>query len=645
MIINKIKLNNFGIFFGPHEINIEPKKNKPVVLFGALNGSGKTTLLEGIQIALYGQSAQIEFRGKKNYSKYLKSLINKKAKPEDGASIELEFAANINGEKEIFNLKRSWYEEKNKIVEKSEIYNKELFNGLKSENVNEFIEDLMPSSISSLFFFDGEKIETLAEPTKSKKIIQDGIYSLLGIHDINNLIKSLLVYEKKKLSENNVLEQEDLKIIDHKIYSKEEEIEELTQKNSALGIVGDTININIEKNSKALNENGYELFKNREEIKKDNIYLNELVDYKNTQLRDLASEKLGLMLVQKEINEIRESLIKSSGFNIKNVELLKNEFLKIEKFFNEKEVIKKYTSKRLEELDYSIKEVPYDIDESQIPALDFFIDIEKSCKKLISEFDEIHLKQISNEKKLAAVPEEEKLRIYIENEIKYSKEKINNDAKINLNDDRISILEREIRTLNKERDKLTQEYSAILIESHSVKTRISKSEKSRDSLEKFKQKLLIKNVSKIAKLITESFAKLQRKEDRRLAFIINIEDFSLNIIENENGVDVSELSAGEKQLIAISILWSLTKASNKIFPSLIDTPLARLDSHHRRNIIKNYFPKTSEQVLIFSTDEEVYGKHYNTLQPSIAHEYLIEFDVINKTSKFKRGYFQEDLFT
>ena len=80
MIINKIKLNNFGIFFGPHEINIEPKKNKPVVLFGALNGSGKTTLLEGIQIALYGQSAQIEFRGKKNYSKYLQSLINKKAK-------------------------------------------------------------------------------------------------------------------------------------------------------------------------------------------------------------------------------------------------------------------------------------------------------------------------------------------------------------------------------------------------------------------------------------------------------------------------------------------------------------------------------------------------------------------------------------
>ena len=90
MIINKIILKNFGIFFGSHEIDIKPQKNKPVILFGALNGSGKTTLLEGIQIALYGKSAQIDFRGKKNYYEYLKSLINNQANPKEGASIELE---------------------------------------------------------------------------------------------------------------------------------------------------------------------------------------------------------------------------------------------------------------------------------------------------------------------------------------------------------------------------------------------------------------------------------------------------------------------------------------------------------------------------------------------------------------------------
>ena len=500
----------------------------------------------------------------------------------------------------------------------------------------------MPSSISSLFFFDGEKIETLAEPSKSKKIIQDGIYSLLGIHDINNLIKSLLVYEKKKLNENNVLEQEDLKIIDEKIFIRKDEIDEIIGDNYSLQNNVDTIELKIKKNSKLLIENGYELFKNREEIKKENIHLNELIVSKNNQLKDLSAEKLGLMLVQKEINQIRGSLLKSSGFNAGNVNLLKNEFLKIENFFNKEKNIKNYTNKRLNELDDYIKEVPYDIDESQIPTEDFFIDLEKSCRKLISEFDEIYLKQINNEKKLAAVPEEEKLKIHIQNELKYSEEKVKYDTRVSINHEKISILEREIKILNIERDKLIQEYSAILIESDAVKIRISKSQKSRESLEKFKHKLLIKNIHKIAELISESFAKLQRKEGRRLKFIIDITDFSLNIIENGNEVDVSELSAGEKQLIAISILWALTKASNKTFPSLIDTPLARLDSHHRSNIIKNYFPRTSEQVLIFSTDEEVYGKHYHKLQNSIAHEYLIEFDVNNKTSKFKVGYFQED---
>lgn len=115
--------------------------------------------------------------------------------------------------------------------------------------------------------------------------------------------------------------------------------------------------------------------------------------------------------------------------------------------------------------------------------------------------------------------------------------------------------------------------------------------------------------------------------------------FTLIINENEKEVDVTDLSAGEKQLVAISILWALTKSSPKSFPSLIDTPLARLDSEHRQNIVKNYFPKTSEQVLIFSTDEEVYGKHYQALKNSISHEYLINFDSNSKSSQFKSGYF------
>jgi DNA sulfur modification protein DndD len=646
MIINKIILKNFGIFFGLHEIDIKPQKNKPVILFGALNGSGKTTLLEGIQIALYGKSAQIDFRGKKNYYEYLKSLINNQANPKDGASIELEFEFNMNSKNEIFNLKRSWYLVNEIIEEKSTINNKNIFSGEKRDNVNEFIEDLMPSNISNLFFFDGEKIETLAEPLKSKKIIQDGIYSLLGIHDINDLIKSLQIYEKKKFNEYKVLEKEDVKILDAEIIKKEDEIEDLVQTKSNEKHREDKNKRDLKENTDELEKNGFNLFKKREEIKKENIHLQEISQIKKAQLIELSTEKLGLLLVKKQIKEIRDSLIESSGFNTSNMSLLEEEFSKLDRSLegDSKKSVTSYISKRLEELKNKINDMPYDIDESLIPSEEFFDDIEKSCKSLLSEFEEIHDKLIINEKKLIAIPEEEKLKPLIEKEILLVQEKNDIDNLIKVIDIQIEALSKELVSLNKEKDKLTREYAEKIIESDKAKIRISKSEKSRNSLEKYKQKLLEKNRIKIADLITQSFTKLQRKEDRKLIFHIDIKDFSLKVMEDNDEIDVSGLSAGEKQMIAISILWALTQASNKIFPSLIDTPLARLDSHHRSNIIKNYFPKTSKQVLIFSTDEEIYGKHYNELQKNVAHEYLIEFDSTKNSSEFKKGYFQEDLF-
>lgn len=60
--------------------------------------------------------------------------------------------------------------------------------------------------------------------------------------------------------------------------------------------------------------------------------------------------------------------------------------------------------------------------------------------------------------------------------------------------------------------------------------------------------------------------------------------------ENGNAVAKESLSAGEKQLMVIAILWALAICSKKKLPVIIDTPLSRLDSQHRISIISTYFP-------------------------------------------------------
>ena len=76
------------------------------------------------------------------------------------------------------------------------------------------------------------------------------------------------------------------------------------------------------------------------------------------------------------------------------------------------------------------------------------------------------------------------------------------------------------------------------------------------------------------------------------------------------GAAKERLSEGEKQIFAISVLWGLARASDRPLPAVIDTPMARLDATHRRNLVERYFPNASHQVVIFSTDTEVDRDYY-----------------------------------
>src|SRR5664279_1910128 len=115
-------------------------------------------------------------------------------------------------------------------------------------------------------------------------------------------------------------------------------------------------------------------------------------------------------------------------------------------------------------------------------------------------------------------------------------------------------------------------------------------------------------------------------------------------ITDRSGHDIrkSALSAGEKEVFAVSLLWGLAQTSELKLPIIIDTPLSRLDSTHRDNIVNNYFPNAGEQVIILSTDTEIDNSYYKTLQSHLSGAVSLVFNQQQELTTLKTGYFWED---
>ena len=144
----------------------------------------------------------------------------------------------------------------------------------------------------------------------------------------------------------------------------------------------------------------------------------------------------------------------------------------------------------------------------------------------------------------------------------------------------------------------------------------------------------------LAQTMTECYKKLANKKNLVDCIKMNPETLDLQYL-NAEGEEIAKkrLSAGEKQLMVISLLWALAICSKKKLPVIIDTPLSRLDSSHRQALIKNYFPKASDQTIILSTDSEIDETYYMLMKKSVGNEFTLKYNDRTKNTTIKPGYF------
>jgi DNA sulfur modification protein DndD len=82
------------------------------------------------------------------------------------------------------------------------------------------------------------------------------------------------------------------------------------------------------------------------------------------------------------------------------------------------------------------------------------------------------------------------------------------------------------------------------------------------------------------------------------------DDFEVRLIDRSwNHQD--SLNSGHIQILMTSMLWWLEQLSYFKLPIIIDTPLARLDPIHRKNMLEKYFSNAWWQVIILSQPSEI----------------------------------------
>lgn len=688
MKINKIKFQNFRIYKGENEIILSPNNSKNINIIAGKNGFGKTTFLTSLIWVFYGKMmSEVEDKYRKDiknaggYEKFIKTLLNRDVKTdyENNLKVNPVFSVEIELKdilipsipcKSVL-IKRS-YDLK---TDKEDL--KITIDGLENELTKEvgfevFINDfILPREIAKFFFFDAEKIVSLAE-AKSKselKNLSKAYSEVLGIKKYEDLKKNLeTLLTKLRRSGASPLQQTKL----FEYTDTETELIGLIEINQDKQTNLDIDLVNMRLISDGLQEkliregNGITLEELQKMKSERDILKEESTEIKNKlkKLMDIAP----LVIAGKKLVQLNEQLLFEQNSNSKSVdktflinelnsfsnELLKNlESLSLDA--SSKEIVKEALNKTLSEKE-TIKE---SINSGTI-LLDFSEEQFRNFEAVLNNIKGAFSSQFN-----AVVKEEKNNRMHLSKiyqQIKQAEARKDNPLAQKLREEKNEV-EKKITDKTLEKGKLLEEFESLNTRLTSTRKVLSEYEKNFKLVETDKkkyevtEKLLIKINTIIQKIKEDKKYSLQKSILLGLKKIMHKNDFihniRVNVIDdvmdidlldkNDQIIDKDSLSKGEQQLYATALLKALVDESGIKFPVFIDSPLQKFDKYHSKNIIKEFYPAISEQVVLFPLlEKELSELEYDYLKPNVNRVFVIENN--NSGSGFK-PYAVDQLFT
>src|SRR5690606_5556613 len=103
------------------------------------------------------------------------------------------------------------------------------------------------------------------------------------------------------------------------------------------------------------------------------------------------------------------------------------------------------------------------------------------------------------------------------------------------------------------------------------------------------------------------------------------DDVDINLFNSRNEkIDKGSLSMGERQMYASALLKALVDESDIEFPVFIDSPMQKFDKDHAENVIKEFYPNVSKQVILCPLiHKELTESKFELLKGNICKSYII----------------------
>jgi DNA sulfur modification protein DndD len=662
MKFRKLTIENYKSFQFPTEIVFPVGEDgRSIFLIGGMNGAGKTSIMEAVTYCLYGGKADEIFRN-----------INRREKAKGNANVAFELVIEMDDLSELV-VKRSWTagavnEPKPRdLTERLVVVRDGKRVSVQNQEIwQDFIRAAIPPGVTQFFFFDGEKIQEIAADEHSEVRLKSSLEAALGIQYINRLATDIVFIKQEERKGFVEISDEDLEFKQSELKRERSKLARKHQERDSIRSELDGFKTQLQEAKKRFEATFHAAPESREAMreqeKKRVLAANRLTQVES-EIRGLCEKALPFSIagklfegIRRQIEAERES---ASGEAIK--ENAANLARRIVRVVEEPEPIytEKLSGERMVELERRIFRLLKEGDPKASVAK--FLDLsDRDAARVLNKIEsmetsdvfllkplleearglEAHIRQLEGTGLSGTLSATERdLFDQLQSEMEGCATQIGRKT------EQLRLVEEDILALDKRIGDIDIEIQK-LYEKHNVSKEKAEFIEECDAIASVLNQFIVRLRKNKVHLLQEKTFEMYRLLSSRSGLIkdITIDDKTYEVrITDRNGHEIrkSALSAGEKEVFAVSLLWGLAQASELKLPIIIDTPLSRLDSTHRDNIVNNYFPNAGEQVVILSTDTEIDINYYRSLKPHLSGAASLEFDQRQELTTFRQGYFWE----